>query len=134
MFMSPYVANPNVPGYLCSGLATDASNSMLQRKSSGGKEAGFGAGRAMVAELVQASAARARARNTRQGEAEAPEKQHAEVRRRHDNGRGRGERCEGTGRMGSCLREQKRSRCGVELRKVSKARSSQAEAAAPCHM
>ena len=50
-------------------------------------------------------------------EQQAPEQQHAEVRRRH-NGRGRRERCEGTGRMGSCLQEQQRSRRGVELRKM----------------
>ena len=51
-YIDVHVANPNVPGHLCSGLATDASNSMLQRKSSGGKKAGGGAGRAMVAKLV----------------------------------------------------------------------------------
>ena len=67
-YIDVHVANPNIPGYLCSGLATDASNSMLQRKSSGGKQDGCGAGRAMVAELVQASVEGARARSTRQGE------------------------------------------------------------------
>ena len=64
-YVDVHVANPNVPGDLCSGLATDASNSMLQRKSSGSKKAVGGGGRAMVAELVQASVAGARARSTR---------------------------------------------------------------------
>ena len=43
--------------------------------------------------------------------------QHAEVRRRQDHRRGGGERFERTGHLRSYLREPRRTRRGVELRK-----------------